>query len=55
LFAWAIAFRRVGWAGYIEALLFIGILVVALIYLWRIGALDWGTSRRKSGQRLGRK
>jgi NADH-quinone oxidoreductase subunit A len=55
LFAWAIAFRRVGWAGYIEALLFIGILVVALIYLWRIGALDWGTSHRKSGQRLGRK
>jgi NADH-quinone oxidoreductase subunit A len=46
LFAWAVAARQVGWAGYIEVLIFIGILVAALIYLWRIGALDWGTTRR---------
>ncbi len=41
LFAWAIAVREAGWAGYIEALVFIGILLVALAYLWRLGALDW--------------
>ncbi|MBI4789986.1 MAG: NADH-quinone oxidoreductase subunit A [Chloroflexi bacterium] len=41
--AWAIAFRELGWAGYIEILIFIGVLVAALIYLWRLGALDWGT------------
>src|SRR5690242_1892311 len=29
LFAWAVAARQVGWAGYIEALIFIGILVAA--------------------------
>jgi NADH-quinone oxidoreductase subunit A len=46
--AWAIAFREVGWAGYVEILVFIGILLAALIYLWRVGALDWGTSRRQS-------
>jgi len=46
LFAWAVAARQVGWAGYIEGLIFIGILVAALIYLWRIGALDWGTMGR---------
>jgi NADH-quinone oxidoreductase subunit A len=42
IFAWAIAFRDVGWPGYAEVLVFIGILAAALAYLWRSGALDWG-------------
>lgn len=42
LFAWAVAARELGWVGYIEALVFVGILVAALVYLWRSGALDWG-------------
>lgn len=42
IFAWAIAVREAGWLGYSEALVFIGVLVAALIYLWRLGALDWG-------------
>jgi NADH-quinone oxidoreductase subunit A len=46
LFAWAVAVREVGWAGYIEALVFIGILVAALVYLWRLGALDWAPKKR---------
>jgi len=41
LFAWAIAFREVGWLGFIETLIFIVILFAALVYLWRLGALDW--------------
>ncbi len=45
LFAWAVAARVVGWAGYIEALIFIGVLVAGLVYLWRLGVLDWGASR----------
>ena len=45
LFAWAIALREVGWAGYAEILVFTGVLVAALIYLWRLGALDWGPTR----------
>ena len=47
LFAWAIAFRETGWAGYIEVVIFIGILVAALVYLWRLGALDWGSEGRR--------
>jgi NADH-quinone oxidoreductase subunit A len=43
IFAWAIAFRDVGWAGYIEVVIFIAILIAALYYLWRRGALDWGS------------
>jgi NADH-quinone oxidoreductase subunit A len=46
IFAWAGAVRELGWAGYIEVLIFIGILVAALIYLWRLGALDWGPDVR---------
>ncbi len=42
IITWAVAIRQLGWAGYAEILVFIGILVAALIYLWRLGALDWG-------------
>jgi NADH-quinone oxidoreductase subunit A len=43
--AWAIAFREVGWAGYLEIVLFIAVLLVGLVYLWRSGALDWNARR----------
>ena len=46
LLAWAVAAEEVGWLGYFEILVFVGILVAAWAYLWRIGALDWGTSKR---------
>ena len=49
VFAWAIAFKEVGWSGYLEILIFIGILIAALAYLWRIGALDWGGRRERTG------
>lgn len=44
--AWAVAIRQLGWAGYAEILIFIGVLVAALIYLWRLGALEWGPKGR---------
>jgi len=46
IFAWAVALRRTGWRGYSEALVFIVLLLAGLVYLWRTGALDWGTSAR---------
>ena len=50
LFAWAVAVRETGWAGYAEALLFIMVLLATLAYLWRVGALDWRQgSRRVAG------
>ena len=52
LFAWAIAVKEVGWAGFIEALVFIVILLVALVYLWRLGALDWRTARQKRDRKV---
>ncbi len=47
LFAWAVAIRESGWPGFIEISVFIFILLVALLYLWRIGALDWRTQTQK--------
>ncbi len=46
LYAWAISYREVGWAGYIEMVIFVGILFAALVYLWRLGALDWAPGDR---------
>lgn len=40
LMAWAIALRDAGWAGFVEALIFVAVLAAALVYLWREGALD---------------
>ncbi|MGH9326049.1 MAG: NADH-quinone oxidoreductase subunit A [Terriglobia bacterium] len=47
IFAWAVAARESGWAGYWEILVFVGILVATLIYLWRLGALDFVPTRRE--------
>jgi NADH-quinone oxidoreductase subunit A len=47
LFAWAVAYQDVGWAGYLGALIFIGVLSIALLYEWRLGALDWGRRQGK--------
>ena len=41
IFLWAIAGRELGWAGYCEVLVFIGVLAATLAYLWKVGALDW--------------
>ncbi|MEX1081095.1 MAG: NADH-quinone oxidoreductase subunit A [Halofilum sp. (in: g-proteobacteria)] len=51
IIAWAIAFREVGWFGYGAAMVFLSILTVALIYEWRMGALDWGTKQRRPRHR----
>ncbi len=46
--AWAVSLRETGWPGYWEMLIFIGVLLAALLYLWREGALNWGSSMRQT-------
>ncbi|MCG9893080.1 MAG: photosynthetic/respiratory NAD(P)H-quinone oxidoreductase subunit C [Thermosynechococcaceae cyanobacterium MS004] len=41
LYPWAVAFHRLGVLAFIEALIFIAILVIGLVYAWRKGALEW--------------
>lgn len=50
LFAWAVSVRESGWAGLIEATVFIAILLAGLVYLWRVGALDWAPASRRERQ-----
>jgi NADH-quinone oxidoreductase subunit A len=47
IISWAIAFKDLGWTGYAGVALFIAILMIVLIYEWRIGALDYGLSGKK--------
>jgi len=46
ILAWAVAIRQLGWAGYAEIMIFIGVLMAALVYIWRLGVLDWGPRGR---------
>jgi NADH-quinone oxidoreductase subunit A len=48
VYAWAVALDEVGWTGFIEMAVFIGVLLAALAYLWRLGALDWTSVRRRA-------
>lgn len=47
ILAWAISFRELGIAGYLGILVFIGILIVVLIYEISIKALDFGPQGKK--------
>jgi len=51
---WASAARELGWRGYLAILVFIAMLAVALVYIWRSGALRWGPSRRLEARTKGR-
>ncbi len=48
VYAYAVAFRKLGWAGYVELVVFVFILGAALFYLWRIGSLSWGPTPGKA-------
>lgn len=41
LYPWAVAFSQLGLLAFVEALIFIAILVIGLVYAWRKGALEW--------------
>jgi NADH-quinone oxidoreductase subunit A len=51
LYAYAVSFREAGWLGYSEMLVFVGVLAAALFYLWRVGALEWGTLKQKLSEK----
>jgi NADH-quinone oxidoreductase subunit A len=41
LYPLAVMLEQLAWFGLLEFLFFIGILVLAYVYVWRKGALDW--------------
>src|SRR3954462_8259964 len=45
LYPWAMALRDLGWTGFVQVLLFMGLMLAGYIYVWRKGALDWGNEK----------
>jgi NADH-quinone oxidoreductase subunit A len=41
LFPWAVSFRQLGLFGLIEMTIFIGLVFVAYVYIWKKGGFDW--------------
>jgi NADH-quinone oxidoreductase subunit A len=44
LYPLAVQLHALGWFGFVEFAFFVLILLVAYVYIWRKGALDWGSS-----------
>ena len=41
MFPWAVVFRRLGLVAFLDMFVFLVILIAALVFAWREGALDW--------------
>jgi len=41
LYPWAVVFDKIGLIGLIEMMIFIALFLVAYVYAWRKGALEW--------------
>ena len=51
LYPWALALRDLGWNGFVQVVLFVGLLLFGYIYVWRKGALDWGNAATEAHDR----
>ena len=47
IFSWAIAFKELGWAGWLQISFFIVVLILGLVYVWNKGGLEWGPKAKK--------
>jgi NADH-quinone oxidoreductase subunit A len=41
IYPWAVQFRALGWTGLVTMASFLVLIVVALLYVWKKGALEW--------------
>lgn len=41
LFPWAVQYQVLGLFGFVEMMVFLGILIIGYIWLWKRGALEW--------------
>ena len=46
LFPWAVSFRRLGLFGLVEMVVFVALVFVAYVYVWKKGGLDWSAPGR---------
>jgi len=50
IYAWAVVLTSAGWQGFTAMAVFTGLLLAALAYLWRMGALDWAVFSKTEGR-----
>jgi NADH-quinone oxidoreductase subunit A len=41
IWPWAMLYRKLGWFGFNEMLVFLAILMLGFFYIWRKGGLEW--------------
>src|SRR5579872_3948030 len=41
LYPWGVVFRQIGFVGFLEMIVFIAVLALGLVYVWKRGALEW--------------
>lgn len=41
IWPWAMLYRELGWFGFVEMLVFLGILMLGFLYIWAKGGLEW--------------
>jgi NADH-quinone oxidoreductase subunit A len=47
LYPWSMALRDLRWVGFIQVVVFFGLLLAGYVYVWRKGVLDWGPASRE--------
>jgi NADH-quinone oxidoreductase subunit A len=50
LYPWAVILRDLKMFGFLEMMVYIGIVLVGLFYIWKKGALDWGKPSARRGE-----
>ncbi len=41
IWPWAMLYRQLGWFGFVEMIVFLAILMLGFLYIWRKGGLRW--------------
>lgn len=49
LYPWAVVLRELKMFGFWEMIVYIGIFLIGLFYVWKKGVLDWGLAASKRG------
>jgi NADH-quinone oxidoreductase subunit A len=50
LYPWAVILRDLKMFGFLEMMVYIGVVLVGLFYIWRKGVLDWGKTSARRGE-----
>jgi NADH-quinone oxidoreductase subunit A len=54
LFPWAVSFRKLGVFGLVEMAIFIALVFVAYVYVWKKGGFDWAEGQGVASLRAAR-